>query len=178
MKSYTGELVKRDVQKISLTSKRKSIFGLGGPDINRYIGVLRDLGYRDITLFENNPKVYEKQKRQKPNCDLIFDNILNHLGHEVFYDFDFCSTMRKIEPYMLQIIRSPQYSLTLSLRGMGYEDTISTFRKYTDAKYISYFDTSAMITFFQSLTKKDNYVKNNNQFLLSKRGERIKENHC
>ena len=124
------------------------VLGLAGPSVNEYIAILKELGYKDIILFENDYDVFRKQKRQKPDCDLLFDDILNHLGQDAFYDFDFCSTIKKVEPWMPQIITIPNYSLTFSLRKEGYNGTISTFRKYTEAKYISYYDTSAMITFF------------------------------
>lgn len=148
MKTYVGNLVKRDVQRKSLASKEKTIFGLGGPSINEYIKVLKELGYKDIILFENDYEVFKKQKKQKPQCVLLFDDILNHLGEDGFYDFDFCSTIKKVEPWMPQIVATPKYSLTFSLRGTGYNGTISTFKKYSEAKYIPYHDTSAMITFF------------------------------
>lgn len=148
MKTYTGNLNKRDVQRISLSSRYKTIFGLGGPNVREYVKTLKELGYKDIYLFENDYSIYEKQKRQKSDCDLVFDNILNHLGYKAFYDYDFCSSLAKVEQHMRQIVSTPSYSLTLSLRPLGYDRTISTFRKYTDAKYVSYYDTSAMITFF------------------------------
>lgn len=48
MKTYVGNLIKRDVQRISLASKKKTIFGLGGPSINEYIKVLKQSIYHTM----------------------------------------------------------------------------------------------------------------------------------
>ena len=144
MKTYDLVPSKREVQKRAIVPVRPKIIGLAGPNADKYIKVLKNIGFSQIELYENDFDVYLKHKKH----GVLFDDILNNLGKDAFYDYDFCCTIKKIERWLPQIVRTPNYSLTLAVRGVGYTETIKTFKKYGNANYMTYMDTSPMITFF------------------------------
>lgn len=149
MKLYTKDSKKRIIQDYILDStKNDTIFCLGGPNISEYISLLRDKGFKTIISFEQDKDVYRLQKKQKPDCQIINGNILDYLGYDAFYDYDFCSNIHTIEKYLPHILKTKHYSATFSLRPISKDITIRTFKRYSEANYITYFDTSNMITFF------------------------------
>lgn len=154
IKEYLESYNKRIIQEITLRSRQSKIVALGGPNIRQYVSILRKMGFDDITVLENNREIYQMQLQQHPQCKLIHGNILDHLWHDCFYDLDFCCSIRKIEPYLSQIVKLPEYSLTVSIRPVGYEETIETFKKYGDAYVTKYSDTVPMLTFFNNKTIK------------------------
>lgn len=149
-KSYIYAPNKRAVQQIALRSGHKKLIGLGGPNIIEYLQVVKQLGYKEVIVFENNAKVYQEQVFAKPDCTLRYEDIIQNLRFKAFYDLDFCCTIRTIEDFLPIITKLENYALTLSLRGIGISTTVSTFRKYSEAFYIKYVDTSPMITFFNN----------------------------
>ena len=149
MKTYFDADRKRTLQK-SIIPRGSVIYGLGGPNINNYVNMLKRKGYKKIISFENDWGTYLTQKRQNPKCELVYGNILNNLNHKGYYDYDFCSSIKTMEKWLPQIISTPQYSTTFSLRGVGYNETLRIFGKYGQALHASYYDTSTMITFFNN----------------------------
>jgi len=148
--SYLGAENKRITQNTTLSSSQKKIYALGGPDILDYINVLKSKGYEDITIFENRKNIYEHQVRQNPDCKLILGNILNNLGEKCFYDIDLCCCIRSVEQYLPRILTIPEFSITFSIRPIGFDETIKTFRRYGNAYFMYYQDTVPMITFFNN----------------------------
>lgn len=151
--SYLGAVQKRAVQNIALQSSNTTLIGLGGPNVKQYVNYLRTKGFKDIIIFENNKSIYEKQVEQKPRCQLIHGNILDHLGYNAFYDLDFCASVKTIEPWLPKIIAMNEYAMTLSIRPVGIINTIGIIKKYTELKYIPYRDTVPMYTFFKHKNK-------------------------
>jgi hypothetical protein len=149
VKNYIDVPNKRAVQGIAL-SPYKRIFGLGGPNINNYISILRKRGFKEIVSFENNWNIYLRQKRQNPKCELVYGNILEYTNYDAFYDYDFCNYISTMKQWLPIIVNTKRYSATFSLRGIGINKTINTFRRYGEASYIKYKDTSPMITFFNN----------------------------
>jgi hypothetical protein len=160
VKRYDNATLKRIVQDCSLQSSYTKMYGLAGPNANIYVQLLRDKNYSDITLFENNWDVYTQQLQKWAEdipYNLVYDDIRNHLGKDCFYDYDFCCIIKTVEKWLPQIVRTKEYALTFSLRGCGEEETVRIFKKYSNANYMTYRDTSPMITFFSN----NNYITKN-----------------
>jgi hypothetical protein len=149
MKTYDNALFKREVQNIALQSCNSKIYGLAGPNADIYLEYLKKRGFSDITLFENNYNTFFEQKKKKLDCKLVYDDIRNYLSGNAFYDYDFCCNITTVEPWLPKMLLAPEYAMTFSIRGIGQEETLRVFRKYTSSHYIRYRDTSPMITFFK-----------------------------
>lgn len=149
MKSYVNVPNKRLIQGFSLTGC-DSIITLGGPDILNCIDYLKSLGFKNIVSFESNKSIYDYQVSQKPDCQLINTNVLDHLNYNCFYDLDFCCSVRTIEPWLHRIVNLRRYSITLSIRPVGLEKTIKTFFKYGNAHLTKYRDSVPMLTFYNN----------------------------
>jgi len=151
--TYKNAFSKRLVQNKVLKSQNKRIIGLGGPDILDYVNILRSKGFEDITIYEKDPSVYAKQLEDKPDCKLIFGNILENLKENAFYDLDFCASINSVEPYLHKILRIKEFVLTVSIRPIGLVETICTFNNYGgDSEFVQYTDTSPMLVFFNNKT--------------------------
>lgn len=149
MKLYHNATNKWKVQQLSIKGGNRLI-ALGGPNILNYVQRMNILGFNDITSFERNKAVYQMQLAQNPKCTLLFGSILSNLNEDAFYDLDFCNTITTLECWLPEIVNIPKYSITFSLRGTGIQETIRIFKKYGEAFYISYKDTSPMVTFFNN----------------------------
>lgn len=149
MKIYHQTSNKRLVQEKALQSEIfDTIFCLGGPNINSYVTFLKNKGFKNIISFEKNEKVFNLQTKQKPKCELILGNILDYLGYDVFYDYDFCANICTLELYLPQIVNTKAYAATFTIRPITKLQTIQIFKRYSEANYILYKDSSNMITFF------------------------------
>lgn len=149
--SYKEAKNKRILQEEILNQvKQRTILGLGGPDVDDYINILENKGFKKIFIYENNFSVFNSQI-SKFRHTLIYDNILNHLGKSAFYDLDFCCTIKSIPKESLEkISRLESYSLTLSLRGVSLIETLKMFTKYCGEQlFRTYRDSSPMVTFFK-----------------------------
>lgn len=153
--TYLEAKSKRIVQDITLNSKNKRIIGLGGPDILEYVTILKSKGFKDITSYENRQQIYSKQFKQFPDCELVHGNILENLQEDAFYDLDFCCSIKTIEPWLPIICRIPEYSLTLSIRPVGIDQTIQIFKRYGQSQFVKYVDTVPMLVFFNNKINKN-----------------------
>lgn len=149
--SYKNSVMKREVQDYIYKRVRNShIIGLGGPNAKDYSRILHEKGFEKIILYENDWKVFEKQILDPPDCKLVYDDVLNHLGHNAFYDLDFCCSILSIEHALPDIVELPEYSLTVSIRPVGIEKTLDIFKQYEkDFTYVIYKDTSPMIVIYK-----------------------------
>jgi len=153
--SYKDASSKRLVQNKILNSQNKKIVALGGPDILDYIQLLKNKGFTDITIYENDKKTYLKQKEQNPDCKLVYGNILHHLYEDAFYDLDFCCCISSVERYLPRILQLEEFSMTFSIRPLGFDKTFEIFKRYGEAPFIPYRDTTPMIVFFNTKTNKN-----------------------
>lgn len=124
--------------------------GLAGPDVNEYISFMKSIGFKDIISYEYERNVFLHQlctieKKLKIEFGDINDSKINNTR---FYDLDYCCTIDSLNLNWLNKIDN--YLLTLAVRGLGYDYTISTFKdncindgfKY---KFEKYCDTSPML---------------------------------
>lgn len=147
MKTYSDAIVKRQLQSQLLKSSNPTIYGLAGPNADIYVALLKEKGFSNIVLFEKNWETYQMLLSKNLDCKLVFDDILNHLGKDAFYDYDFCCSIKTIEPWLPQILSTKEYSVTFSIRPVGTEETLRTFRRYGVANCYKYKDTTPMLTF-------------------------------
>ena len=151
--SYENSTKKREVQEYIFSRVRNRVIaGLPGPDIKTYLEILGRHKFNKALLYENSPRILAHQIQQRPNCPLVFGNILEHLKKGPFYDLDFCCSIKSILLYLKKIVELESYALTLSLRPIGEEKTCAIFKEYMkDGQEIPYFiykDTTPMITFY------------------------------
>lgn len=170
LKSYAHVAKKRSIQQEIFSFIRATkIMALAGPNIDQYCRILRQAGFRDITFFENDPFILAKQLEVAGgNYKLVFDDITNNLDTDAFYDLDFCCSVSTIKDKLQVINKLPEFSMTVSVRPVGYTQTLETLKRYENGgnyQYYYYMDTSPMIT----VTKTQIYVKSQSEFLLSRR---------
>lgn len=149
--SYKNSVMKREVQSyIYDRVQNPNIKGLGGPNAKDYERILKEKGFRNITLYENNKDVFEALLKDPPYCKLEYDDILNHLKTKSFYDLDFCCSVLSVRDYLPEIAKIPQYSMTLSLRPIGIQRTLDIVKEYEKRfTYVIYKDTSPMIVIYK-----------------------------
>lgn len=148
--SYKESFNKRKAQDYVFSNVSGPVVALGGPDIDVYAKMLENHGVKDLTIYENNRKVFLIQLRKVKWGSLIFGDILINLGKKAFYDLDFCCSIYSIESYLPEIVELPKFSITLSLRPAGLNKTLEIFRKYSELPYLRYHDSVPMITFYKT----------------------------
>ena len=153
--SYKEAFLKRATQEyIFSRASFHNIIGLPGPDIQDYVMLLKEYGFERIELFENDFDVFIEQLCKLPKeSNLTMGNILHYINKEWFNDLDFCCSITSIEKKLQKICLLKEYSLTVSVRPIGTENTISIYKKYAgeDIHFIQYRDSSPMITFYKLL---------------------------
>lgn len=156
--TYKQATNKRSVQRRTLQGSGRFI-GLGGPDIRDYVKQVRKAGFKDITIYEKDVKVYTKQRRELPRgVKLIYGDITDNLqDKDAFYDLDFCASIVKIEDKILnKIAKIKNFSLTFALRPISLYDTVQRLWRHCKVPYITYKDTHGMVVFYKH--KKQNNV--------------------
>lgn len=150
MINYALRTNKRIVQdKIYRNVLNKNIVGLLGPSCENYVNLLSSYGFKNMIFFERDRKVFLKQiiSNIKINYVLKFDNILNNLNENAFYDIDLMCSVYSIEDMLPEIAKLKEFSLTLCIRPCGRENTINILKKYI-AKFevYDYTDKTPMLT--------------------------------
>jgi len=135
-----------------------SIIGLPGPDINDYIKFLKDRGYNDIELWENDISVLGHQLTQiKTPLVIKFGNILNATERkDVLLDLDYCSTVRSLKDHIKKF--KSNFIMTFSLRPVSYKETITTFFKSRKEIVLSIKDLTSPFKYKRYKTDKGTYI--------------------
>ncbi len=156
--SYEESVNKRSIQRNTLGLIRdRDIICLGGPSLKDYVNTLKEFKFKKIFSFEKDKKVLKLQQEQGIEHKDVYiqeGNICDHLSyHEYFYDLDFCCCITTIEEHLEKILAIPGFTMTLSVRPLGYKETIEIINKYNKNNYelskFRYSDTSPMITIFK-----------------------------
>lgn len=158
-KDFRGLSEKRQTQATAWNqiNNKKYFVGLGGPNLETYTNFVKSRGFEKILSFENSAGIFHKQLQQfskVKHVSLYFDNICNHLEDypNAFYDLDFCCCITTIEACLKKIHKLPQFTLTLSIRPVGYEKTLEIFRSYGNSKIVElkYYDNYPMLTILKN----------------------------
>lgn len=177
LKSHADVAKKRSIQQEIFSFIRSDkIMALAGPNVDNYYKVLKQAGFKDITFFENDPFILGKQLEVSGGkYKLIFDDIINNLDSEAFYDLDFCCSVNSLGNKLRDINKLKEYTMTVSVRPVGFNKTLETLKRYENGGNYSYYyytDTSPMIT----VTKTQIYVKSKSEFLLRNRDCHLESN--
>jgi hypothetical protein len=136
----------------------KSIIGLPGPDIGDYIKFLKDKGYSDIELWENNISVLGHQLTQiKTPLVIKFGNILNAVERkDTLLDLDYCATVRSLKDHVKKF--KSNFIMTFSLRAVSYKETTTTFFKSRKEKVKSVTEFTTPFKHEKYKTDKGTYI--------------------
>lgn len=131
---YSRKENKRAIQRqIFNEVKTDRIVSLLGPDIS-YIDFLKESGFNQMKFYEKNKIILlhqiNKLKRLNKGVTLIYGDILNDLEEDAFYDLDFCCSLITITPYLKEISRIKQFSLTIALRPLPKLEIIRVIKKH------------------------------------------------
>lgn len=131
-------------------AENKIITALPGPNLNLYTSILHDNGFRKMIFFENNQKIFFNNMFSIPkNVEYYYDDILNNLDNNTYYDLDFCCSVISIEKYLKKINFLKEFSMTLAVgRVISIKQTLSILEKFENEgfyKYFLYRDTFPML---------------------------------
>lgn len=128
---YDKKLLKRKWQEkfFKLIKTRQRFVGLCGPNSKGYLKLINSLKFQIILLYD---KDIENLKAVAPQNNLIKFNkdINNNLNKKAFYDLDYCCCISKIEMYLSKIMKIEEFTLTVALRPISEEKTLSILQSY------------------------------------------------
>lgn len=135
--SYEKSVNKRTLQTDIFSSVRgrfKHLVGLGGPNINDYLGLVKKAGIKTSQIYENNAgQLLIQASTFKPviSTQVIYGDIIQaETGlKNTLYDLDFCFSIKNAEEH-IEKFRHDCTLITLALRPVDMETTI---RKYIKA---------------------------------------------
>lgn len=139
--SYKNSSNKKELRS-KIIPKGNKIIGLAGPDFTDYVEFLKEKGYNNIRVWENNPKTLLSQISYMPT--------INHPVHlnkgdiyeapvekNTIYDLDFCCQMKSIEKHVKKFQNS-KYILTVSEMRIKRYSSIPIFFSYLDERVTSH----------------------------------------
>jgi hypothetical protein len=134
--SYKTSFKKRVVQNrifSSIKGKYTNLVGLGGPDINDYLTIVKKIGIKQAVLYEHDNSVLLKQvstlKPVIPTRVIYNDIIEQEPGQKkTIYDLDFCCSALSAYTHLKKFSKDPTIT-TLSIRPIGTNKTIENYLK-------------------------------------------------
>jgi hypothetical protein len=139
--SYKEAKQKKAVRDFLFSHYKKSkIIGLAGPDINEYVEWCKLNGFEIEEIWEEDPTVMMKQLTDIKGDTMFkyrFGNINDTIPDKdkTVYDLDYCGAIQSLKSAVIKFKRNAV--MTFSVRGVGVEETISTFFKHRKEKVLS-----------------------------------------
>lgn len=136
--SYVENADRKKFIRDMIIPKGERIIGLGGPNITEYIAFVRERGYRDIEIYENNQEIIMRQIPQLmgQNIKLIMKDIIAAKHEEgIFLDADYCCHISSIRRHVQKL--QGDYALTVSELMKKKFSSIEPFLRYRGEVLIS-----------------------------------------
>jgi hypothetical protein len=147
--TYKNALAKKLARKevFSFFKKKHTLIGLAGPDLIDYVSFIRDKGFSDIRIYENNRSMFLNQLSQLHQANRIknipedstsyyFGDIYNApLIKDAVYDLDFISTIAPVEKH-LKKFKDCKIILTVRARFHRVQDIFTLFSHYIGTRLI------------------------------------------
>ncbi len=115
----------------------KKIIGLAGPDIEEYVDFLQQKGYKDISIYENNPGIFLNQLLHMKNLPIKYrleDILLAPYEENTFYDLDFCGHITSFKAHIKKF--HSNFILTVSELMKKKWSSIPLFLKYREEELL------------------------------------------
>ena len=158
-------LEKRKIQnKIFNLITQKTIYCLGGPDINKYAELFPSC-VEKIISYESDSEIYKKQVKNltNPKVELRFGNILEApIDPEAFYDLDLMGTIDTCDD-IIKKFKDCEFVITL-LNGRCKEQIKKIFKSLKEKLVRSYKHSYNINT---SNTRECRYVTNKNRYFFT-----------
>lgn len=136
---YSLSFNKRAVQSLVFKSykerKIKKLIGLGGPNIRQYLLFLKSQGIKHAEIYEYDiSKMAIQLSKYQPviESQIKYQDILNAEPNrpDTLYDLDFCCSIKSAANHVYKF--TDNVIITLSIRPIGLNKTISEFAKLVD----------------------------------------------
>lgn len=158
--NYTNRARKLAVQKeIYDNITKKTFVGLSGPNVIQYLDKINYKRFKRVTLYEKNKRVFTRISnllgKKYPTVKVVNKDINLYLGRtKAFYDLDYCKSFEDIRRYLPKICKIEEFSMTLSIRKVGYPPfkVIASHLGHSAFKHYPYRDGNPMITISISKT--------------------------
>lgn len=120
--------------------KQRKVITLAGPNLLSYIEKL-PIAVRHIEIWEKEPKIMMLQlpqlKEVGRKVTYVFGDIIKaSVESDAFYDLDFCCSISTARRH-IEKFENCAYSLTLSIRPVGTQRTLSSFLDIIEERKIS-----------------------------------------
>lgn len=109
---------------------KETIIGLGGPDVIDYVSFLKQQGFKNIYIYENNIDIFINQLSQADQIEgikLHFNDILQApIVEGAIYDLDFNQSIASVDEH-IEKFKNNRIILTVALRPYTLLNTLRLF---------------------------------------------------
>lgn len=135
MQSTNKRIVQKEIFSNLKKRKLSKVIGLGGPNITNYLLLLNSFNVEQAEIYEYDiSKLALQLKNYKPviKSEVLFGDVFYAQPNQsdTFYDLDFCCSIKNARTHVQKFTKNVCY--TLSLRPIGFEQTIKEFAKLID----------------------------------------------